>query len=123
LYLGSGLGFVSVRRLLRDRAARREATLKKSDLGWLAGVIFSGGVAGPILLLLGLTRTSAHVSALLANTETIFTMALAIIFFGDFLVRREALGALAIFVGATIVAWAGATQGGHLAWQGPLLLL
>src|SRR5689334_22485447 len=97
LYLGSGLGVGALRLFLRDRAARREATLKKADLGWLSGVILSGGVAGPILLLLGLARTSAHVSALLANTETLFTMAIAVAFFGDFLFRRELLGAAAIF--------------------------
>jgi drug/metabolite transporter (DMT)-like permease len=123
LYLGSGLGIGVLRFLIRDRSAQREATLKKSDLGWLVAVILSGGVSGPILLLLGLTRTSAHVSALLANTETLFTMAIAIAFFGDFLVRREVLGAAAIFAGAMIVAWAGAVQGGRLSWQGPLLLL
>ena len=123
LYLGSGLGIGILRLLRRSRSGAAEATLKKSDLGWLAGVILSGGVAGPILLLLGLTRTSAHVSALLANTETIFTMALAIAFFGDFLIRREALGAAAIFLGATTVAWAGAQEGGQITWTGPLLLL
>ncbi|HLY11121.1 MAG TPA: EamA family transporter [Planctomycetota bacterium] len=123
LYLGSGLGVGALRLLLQGRAVRREAALQKSDLGWLAGVILSGGVAGPILLLLGLARTSAHVSALLANTETIFTMGLAVTFFGDFLLRREALGAAAIVVGATLVAWTGAAQGGTLSWQGPVLLL
>jgi drug/metabolite transporter (DMT)-like permease len=123
LYLGSGLGVGALRLLLRGRAARREATLRKSDLGWLSGVILSGGVAGPILMLLGLARTSSHVSALLTNTETLFTMALAVAFFGDFLIRREAFGAAAIFVGATLVAWAGAGQGGKDSWEGPILLL
>lgn len=123
LYLGSGLGVGALHLLIRGRSEKREASLRKSDLGWLAGVILSGGVAGPILLLLGLSRTSAHVSALLANTETLFTMALAIAFFGDYLVHREALGALAIVFGATIVAWAGAQQGGMLSWEGPVLLL
>jgi|SRR5882672_4443613 len=123
LYLGSGIGIGALRLLLPGRAARREATLQKTDLGWLFGVILSGGVAGPTLLLLGLARTSAHVSALLANTETLFTMALAVACFGDFLIRREALGAASIFVGATLVAWASAGQGGTGSWQGPLLLL
>jgi len=120
LYLSSGVGLGAWRLLRRDP---RESSLGKSDLGWLAGVILSGGVAGPILLLLGLSRTSAHVSALLANTETIFTVALAVLFFGDSLLRREALGVGAIFVGATLVAWTGASQGGSLSWKGPLLLL
>src|SRR6185295_17373871 len=81
------------------------------------------GVAGPILLLLGLSRTTAHVAALLTNTETLFTMALAVLFFGDFLLRREVLGAIAIVIGSGAVAWAGSAGGGILSWQGPLLLL
>lgn len=121
LYLSSGLGVGSLRLAFRSTLA--EASLKRSDLGWLTGVILLGGVAGPILLLLGLTRTNAHVSALLVNTETIFTMVLAVLFFGDFLLRREALGAAAIFAGATLVAWAGASQGSAHSWRGPLLLL
>src|SRR5204863_9957802 len=59
LYLGSGLGIGALRLLRRSRSGAPEASLQKSDLGWLVGVILSGGVAGPILLLLGLSRTSA----------------------------------------------------------------
>jgi drug/metabolite transporter (DMT)-like permease len=120
LYLFCGLGLGGLRLVLRHRG---EASLKRSDLGWLTGMVLSGGVVGPILLLMGLSQTSAHVSALLANTETIFTMALAVLFFGDFLLRREALGAAFILGGATLVAWAGANQGGTTSWAGPLLLL
>lgn len=121
LYLSSGLG-VGVLRLLLRRS-REEASLRRSDLGWLAGVVLAGGVAGPILLLLGLSRTGAHVAALLTNTETLFTMALAVAFFGDFLLRRELLGAIAIVAGAGTVAWAGAGRDGAQSWYGPLLLL
>jgi drug/metabolite transporter (DMT)-like permease len=88
----------------------------------MAGVVLSGGVAGPILFLLGLGRTSAHVSALLANTETFFTAVLAVLFFGDFLLRRDILGAAAILMGATIVAWASAGSSGASSWSGPILL-
>src|SRR5690242_13558459 len=55
LYLGSGLG------LAIARAARRghdvgptEAPLRRGDLPWLALIVLSGGVAAPILLMLGL---------------------------------------------------------------------
>jgi drug/metabolite transporter (DMT)-like permease len=123
LYLSCGAGVGALRLLMPGRSGNREASLRKSDLGWLAGVILAGGVGGSVLLLLGLARTSAHISALLANTETIFTMAIAVLFFGDFLLRREVWGALAILAGATLVAWAGAAQGGANFWHGPLLLL
>jgi drug/metabolite transporter (DMT)-like permease len=123
LYLSSGVSLGIVRVVLRGRSKHREAGLSKADLPWLVGVILSGGVAGPILLFLGLSRTSAHVSALLANTEMLFTMVLAVALFGDFLIRREVIGAAAILVGATTVAWAGARQAGADSWLGPLLLL
>lgn len=123
LYLSSGLGVGSLRLLFRGRFEKREAPLQRSDLGWMSGVILSGGVLGPILLLHGLSQTSAQVSALLANTETLFTMALAVLFFGDFLVRREVLGAASILAGATLVAWASTSAGGTSSWRGPLLLL
>src|SRR5258706_15657042 len=121
LYLGCGLGVGALRMIINGRTAPREATLKSSDLGWLGGVVLAGGVAGPILLLLGLSRTSAHVSALLANTETIFTMVLAVVFFGGFLLLRETLGAAPIFTGATLAAWAGGRQGGSHSLPVPLL--
>lgn len=123
IYFSSGLGIGALRLISRGRLERSEAPLEKSDLGWLFGVILSGGIVGPILLLLGLSRTTAHVSALLANTEALFTMALAVLFFGDFLLRREALGAAAIVLGAVAVAWAGAGSGGAHSWHGPFLLL
>jgi drug/metabolite transporter (DMT)-like permease len=123
LYLSSGVGLGIVRVVLRSRSKTREAGLSKADLPWLVGVVLSGGVAGPILLFLGLSRTSAHVSALLANTEMLFTMALAVALFGDFLLRREMIGAAAILIGATTVAWTGARQAGADSWLGPLLLL
>ena len=60
LYLGSGLGLGSVwlaRRMLHEEP--REASLACGDLPWLAGVVATGGVAAPLLLLLGLERTTA----------------------------------------------------------------
>ena len=123
LYLGSGLGLGLVRGIVRRSRPGGEAPLKKSDLGWLLGVVLAGGVAGPVLLLFGLSRSSAHVSALLANTETLFTVLLALLFFGDFLLRREALGSAILFAGATLVAWAGSAASGSSSWSGPLLLL
>jgi drug/metabolite transporter (DMT)-like permease len=124
LYLGSGLGIGAVRVFLRARGrSTREARLTRSDSGWLAGVILAGGVAGPILLLMGLDRTPAHVGALLANTETLFTVVIALLFFGDFLTRREITGAAVIVTGATLVGWSSAAQGGSIHWAGPLCLL
>src|SRR5438552_12569341 len=54
LYLGSGIG-LSIVHLGRRGAA--EAPLRRADLPWLALVVLSGGVVGPVLLMIGLTMT------------------------------------------------------------------
>src|SRR5947208_13187520 len=56
LYLGSGCG-LSLWLLLGSRLSgkdSKEASLKRADVPWLAGAILFGGVAGPVLLMLGL---------------------------------------------------------------------
>src|SRR5215216_5551734 len=64
LYLGSGLGLAILRfgsRILGVPAS--EAPLRTADLPWLAGIVITGGVVGPALLMFGLTRTPASAGA------------------------------------------------------------
>src|SRR3954454_18102712 len=58
LYLGAGLG-LSVIHLSRSalRLPSVEAPLRGGDMPWLALVILSGGVLGPLLLMFGLNGT------------------------------------------------------------------
>src|SRR5436190_24386240 len=56
LYLGSGIGLSIVHVAWRDST---EAPLRRADLPWLALVVLSGGVVGPVLLMIGLTTTPA----------------------------------------------------------------
>src|SRR5437868_13425011 len=56
LYLGSGIGLSVVHVIRRDST---EAPLRRGDLPWLALVVLSGGVVGPVLLMIGLTTTPA----------------------------------------------------------------
>src|SRR6478672_11746580 len=60
LYLGAGFGLAIVH---GSRGALRlvppQAPLRRSDAPWLAGVVLSGGIVGPLLLMLGLARTDA----------------------------------------------------------------
>jgi len=39
--------------------------------------VLSGGLAGPVLLMIGLTSTAASTASLLLNLEGIFTLAIA----------------------------------------------
>jgi drug/metabolite transporter (DMT)-like permease len=106
LYLGAGLGLAAVH-LSREalRLPALEAPLRRSDLPWLAAVIAAGGVAGPLLLMLGLTRTDAAGASLLLNLEGLATMGIAWVVFRENVDRRLLLGAFAILCGAAVLSW------------------
>jgi len=103
LYLGSGLGLILYRQLVRVGRVR----LARSQILWLAGAIVAGGVAGPVLLMLGLTSMPASGASLLLNAESAFTALLAWFVFRENFDRRIALGMAAIVAGAVILAWPG----------------
>jgi drug/metabolite transporter (DMT)-like permease len=72
-----------------------------------AVILFGGGVLGPLLLMLGLSLTSAASGALLLNLEGIATMAIAWTIFRENVDRRLTLGAATIVLGAAALAWSG----------------
>ena len=112
LYLGSGTGLTSVqlaRRVCGVPAA--EAPLRSADLPWLILVVVAGGAIGPVLLMIGLSMTSASSSALLLNVEGLATMAIAWVVFREYVDRRLLLGAAAILVGAATLSWRGGPAG------------
>ena len=125
LYLGSGLGLTLIH-LARGALAvpAAEAPLRRADLPWLALVVLSGGVIGPLLLMVGLQTTAASTSALLLNLEGLATMAIAWMVFRENVDRRLLLGAAAILAGAVILSWQGGPAGlglGALAIAGACL--
>lgn len=77
-----------------------EAPLRRSDLSWLLAVVLIGGMAGPLLLMLGLARTDAASASLLLNLENLATMGLAWIVFRENVDRRLLIGAFSIIAGA-----------------------
>jgi drug/metabolite transporter (DMT)-like permease len=108
LYLGAGIGLAIVhvsRGILRLPAI--EAPLRRLDLPWLALVIAAGGVAGPLLLMFGLTRTDAAGASLLLNLEGLATMGIAWVVFHENVDRRLLLGAFSIVGGAVLISWQG----------------
>jgi drug/metabolite transporter (DMT)-like permease len=92
LYLGAGAAFLAVRR------GRAEAPLRRADAPVLAASVISGALLAPVLLLWGLLRVSGLTGSLLLNLEAPFTMALAVLAFGEHLSLRE-LAAAALVVG------------------------
>ncbi len=108
LYLGSGIG-LSIVHLGRRGSA--EAPLRRADLRWLALVVLSGGVVGPVLLMIGLTTTAASSTALLLNLESLATMVIAWVAFRENVDRRLLVGAAAILGGAVLLSWQGGPRG------------
>ena len=127
LYLGSGIGLAILQAVRKASGAMTaEAPLRRADLPWLALIVLSGGVIGPVLLMLGLAMTAASTASLLLNLESLATMALAWVLFGEHVDRRLLLGAAAILAGAVLLSWqsgpagfgwgAAAIAGACLAW-------
>src|SRR5260370_1527339 len=108
LYLGSGVG-LGIWGLLRRHVgtARAEAGLRRADFPWLAGSIACGGVAGPVLLMLGLAVTPASSASLLLNLEGVFTALLAWFVFKEDFHRRIPLGMAAVHARRVGLSWAG----------------
>ncbi len=108
LYVGAGLGLAAIHFARQAiRLPQVEAPLRKADLPWLAAVVVIGGGVGPILLMFGLSLTSAASGSLLLNLEGLATMAIAWLVFRENVDRRLLLGAFAILAGAVLLTWNG----------------
>jgi drug/metabolite transporter (DMT)-like permease len=103
LYAGAGLAALP---FAARTWKRREAPLRASDVPLLAGVVLFGGVAGPLLLLYGLARTSATLASLLLNLEAVFTTAIAVIVFREWIGRRGLLALAVVVGGCALSTWA-----------------
>lgn len=108
LYFGSGLGlFVcyGARALFRRDRNNLPVSLAAPDLPWLLGAIVAGGVAGPVLLMIGLTMTPASSASLLLNMEGVLTALLAWFVFKENFDRRIVLGMVLIVLAGGLLSW------------------
>jgi drug/metabolite transporter (DMT)-like permease len=108
LYLGAGIGVAILRRsggrvTLLSGAA--EVALARKDWPWLFGAILAGGVVGPVLLMIGLTRTEASVTSLLLTLEGVATALIAWFIFRENFDRRIAIGMACLVTGAIVLSW------------------
>jgi drug/metabolite transporter (DMT)-like permease len=109
-YCGAGIGIALLRILagpILNAPAARQQPLEPKDYGWLAGAVALGGVAGPVLLMLGLARTPAATASLLLTVEGAATALLAWFVFHENFDRRIALGMACLVAGAATVSWSG----------------
>src|SRR5437588_1594892 len=66
LYSGAGIGVAVLRKLAPYvMGYAQDAAISRAEMPWLVAAIASGGVAGPLLLMLGLARTEAAAASLL----------------------------------------------------------
>ena len=102
LYLGAALAVAPHHlRRLPSREALRTNGLR------LATAVVIGGAVGPVLLVLGLTRTSAATASLLLNLELVFTVLLAGWFFREHIGPRVAAGTALVTGGSVLLSNAG----------------
>jgi drug/metabolite transporter (DMT)-like permease len=120
LYLGAGIG-LGVVQVIRAAIGlgSAEAPLRRADLPWLAIVVLFGGVLGPLMLVFGLSLTSAASGSLLLNLEGLMTMGIAWLVFRENVDKRLLLGATAVLAGAVVLSWQG--QGASLDIGGILI--
>jgi drug/metabolite transporter (DMT)-like permease len=118
LYAGSGVGlglWLAVRASIWRAAGRPR--FAPGDYKWLAGAVISGGVIGPVLLMLALAESSASSVSLLLNLESVFTALLAWFVFRENFDRRLMLGMSMIVCGGVILGW----RPGEIATSWPAL--
>src|SRR5215472_2510918 len=117
-YCSAGIGIALLRALAAlglNAPAARQQPLARQDYGWLAGAIALGGIAGPVLLMLGLAHTPAATASLLLTMEGAATALLAWFVFHENFDRRIALGMACLVAGAATASWSGGSLPGPLA--------
>jgi drug/metabolite transporter (DMT)-like permease len=110
LYCGAGIGAAFLRRVLHAFTIPNASTgvpLSLKDWPWLTGAIILGGIIGPLLLMIGLSRTDASAASLLLTLEGVATALLAWFVFHENFDRRILAGMLCIAAGALLLSWSG----------------
>jgi drug/metabolite transporter (DMT)-like permease len=108
LYFGSGIGLLAcfiVRAIFHRKAKRTSVPLRAQDAPWLLAAIAVGGIAGPVLLMIGLSLIQASSASLLLNMEGVLTALLAWFVFRENFDRRIFLGMVLIVAAGILLSW------------------
>ncbi len=114
LYLGCGIG-VGLTKLLQGlsgAADKSEAQISRSDWKWLAGSVFAGGVAAPIILLVSLRSTAASTASLLLNFEGVATTVIAVLIFRESVSKYAVWAIVAVTIASILLSWDASGQWG-----------
>ena len=99
-YAGAAVALTAV---AAARPRRISPAFERSDLPLIALLTILGGAVAPVLLLVGLQRTSGVAGALLLNLEAPLTVLVAIAWFGDHGSRRLGVAVAAVVAGGVIL--------------------
>ena len=118
LYLGAGLGLFLYGKA--TGAGKRAAPLTRKELPYTLGMILLD-IAAPILLMLGLERTSSANASLLNNFEIVATSLIAFLVFREQLSRRLTAAIVLVTLASVILGFEG--EGSFAFNSGSLLVL
>jgi len=124
LYLGAfaGLSLYSVGKRKRTTDLdKKAAPLEKKDFPWLAGAVLTGGIIGPISLMMGLTFVSGFSASLLLNLEGLATAMIAIFFFKENAGKRLWLALVCMTIAGVFLTWD--PSQGKFSIVGPLFII
>lgn len=102
LYVGAALGVLLARAAGVVRGLSGHA-LRSRDLGTIVGMAVCGAAIAPVLLVLGLARTTTVAASLALNGEVLFTIVLAVVFFREPWRGRVLTGIVAILLGGVLL--------------------
>ena len=107
LYLGAGAGMtvLAFARVMRgDKAGAQGRPLERADTPYAAAMV-ALDIAAPLLLMAGLSRSSAESVSLLNNFEIVATTLIARLAFGEWVAARTAAGIGAITLACVLLSW------------------
>jgi len=88
---------------LTPATLHKKASFQKKDLLLILGMSITGAVIAPLLFFYGLHLTSASNTAVISNTEIVFTVIIAILFFKEKISSVGYVGLSMVIVGTMIV--------------------
>lgn len=103
LYLGAGAGLLFVGMIQRKTGiSKKELPLTKKELPFVVGMVVLD-IAAPILLMIGLTMTSAANASLLNNFEIVATSLIALFIFKESISKRLWVGIILITISSALL--------------------
>ena len=110
---------------LLETPTKTEPTMVGKDYAVLGLVTVSGAIVAPFLFMFGLNQTTAVNASLLLNMESLFTVFIAFIFFGERGVKKDYFGVFLLVAGAVFITTRGEFQSLRLAQEivGNLLIV